>query len=604
MTSKERRLLALILTLHAVVGALVLRYGTDIQDEGLLYAWGRRILDGQLPYTDFYLVQGVGTFYVQAALMKLFGMSFIVGRIFKQLEGLLLVYLAFVVLRRATGNTRAGLVAALATATFSAAHHYRMPWYSTDACLSVLLATYFACSALHSQKLRFVVAAGAALGLAMLFKHNHGVFAAAAIGTALVTHSWQTSKREAAAARVGDALTLLASLLGGTAIVVGGYLAYYVAAGGSLRMLWLNAFVWAREAKDFSSSAEMLFYPLKVFSLLQKQELRFPLSALLFLAGLFTLLWSRIPARLRPLGAVLIAGSMLFGPEVFVRVYILTFVNLLLFAIAGAAAWEALAATRESDPRRIRIAYSCFLVALVGAANAYGGTIPGGGWGRMVETWGGSLMAAGVGAYLICWHGGVVASAWKRTFWIAPKRLGIGLAAASVVISAGLLGKNQAFRPGLDVSLAAMTGETRSPGWRGLRGDPTFVRETDEVIDSLRALTPELRSRVFVYPLNSALYPLADARNVTRFDVMQIDFLAPSRFPEVLDELNRVPPAAIVYQRKPNASFAEDSDRWVRPPMPESVRSFLQAHYRKAQSWNYYELWLPASEFALRQAGS
>jgi hypothetical protein len=166
----------------------------------------------------------------------------------------------------------------------------------------------------------------------------------------------------------------------------------------------------------------------------------------------------------------------------------------------------------------------------------------------------------------------------------------------SVLVSAGLLVKNQAFRPLLDVPLAAMTGTPRSAGWQGLRGDPVFVQETDGVIEEIKKMSKAERNRIYVFPLNCALYALADAKNATGFDSHQIDFLAPSQFDDVLTQLRERKPAAIVYQRRPNASFGarpEEDHSWVRDDIRNAVLAFMHAHYKLARSWAYYELWLP-----------
>src|SRR5262245_3794829 len=129
----DRTLLAVIMALHALVGALVFRFGTDLQDEGLISVWARRLLERLLPDTDFYMVQAPGTCYLNALVVKLFGGSLLAGRVFKQVESLLVIWLAYHVVTRATQQTRAGVVAALATAIFSAGLHFRIPWYGTDA---------------------------------------------------------------------------------------------------------------------------------------------------------------------------------------------------------------------------------------------------------------------------------------------------------------------------------------------------------------------------------------------------------------------------------------------------------------------------------------
>lgn len=587
----DSALLAAVLVMHSVVGLLVFRFGTVLQDEGLLYVWAQRLLDGQLPYTDFYLVQAPGTFYVHALLIELFGVSFGIGRAFKQLQGLGVLWLAYAIVRRATGSGRAGLVAATACATFSAALHVRYPWYSTDACLCLLAAMWAACLAIESERASWSFASGIALGAAVLFKQNHGVFGAVAIGCVFAVYAFRTRPAGPAHA-VMRAAKLLSPLALGAIASVGAYLAYYAAAGGSLRLLWLNTFVWASEAKGYTSVIDSLLMPIEVFTLISKRTWIFPAGALGLIAGLVVALCSRVSVPLRWLGGALALAMVALGSEIFVRVYIWSFGSALVFAIAVASLVEA-HATR--DPARQPRAYTAALVSLVAAANLYGGTIPGGGWGRLVETLPATLPAFGVCAWLLRRDDpGPVSRAWKRFVWATPTAVGMALLVSALAVSAGLLYKNQAFRPRLDVELQAMTGEARAPGWVGLRGDPIYVADTDAVLSSLRERTVEERRSVHVFPLNPALYPLADARNPTSYDNYQSDFIAPSRFADAVAQLERAKPALVVMQRHANPSLGPDFDDreiWVELSLRESVEAYVHGHYRLIRSWTYYELW-------------
>jgi hypothetical protein len=286
------------------------------------------------------------------------------------------------------------------------------------------------------------------------------------------------------------------------------------------------------------------------------------------------------------------ASTIAMGAELFVRAYVWTLGSLLVFATALAAGVEA-AATPVSSPHATR-ARACALVAVVAAANLYGGTIPGGGWGRLVATLAGTQIAFGIAAYLLMTRNGVITHWWSRNVWVAPRQLGLALGVASVAVSAGLLIKNQAFRPALDVELRAMTGEAHSTGWRGIRGEPLYVQETDALVTTLRELPDEQRRNLYVFPLNAAIYALADARNPTRFDSHQGDFLAPSLFDEVLRELHQSQPSVVVLQRRANPAPTPKADPlgpWVRPAIRTAVEDFVHQRYQLSQSWTHYELW-------------
>src|SRR6266851_586157 len=56
------------------------RYSSLEPDEGILLLGGQRILDGQIPYRDFFFFYTPGSFYLLAAMFKVFGDSFVVAR--------------------------------------------------------------------------------------------------------------------------------------------------------------------------------------------------------------------------------------------------------------------------------------------------------------------------------------------------------------------------------------------------------------------------------------------------------------------------------------------------------------------------------------------
>ena len=49
-------------------------------DEGIFVDGSRRILSGQVPYRDFFILMGPGTFWLQALALRLFGMTLAASR--------------------------------------------------------------------------------------------------------------------------------------------------------------------------------------------------------------------------------------------------------------------------------------------------------------------------------------------------------------------------------------------------------------------------------------------------------------------------------------------------------------------------------------------
>ncbi|MCL5998623.1 MAG: hypothetical protein M1546_21580, partial [Chloroflexi bacterium] len=59
-----------------------IRNTLNIYDEGLIVLGAERVLNGQIPYRDFWTMYGPGQIYILAGLFKLFGVSLITERIY------------------------------------------------------------------------------------------------------------------------------------------------------------------------------------------------------------------------------------------------------------------------------------------------------------------------------------------------------------------------------------------------------------------------------------------------------------------------------------------------------------------------------------------
>ena len=59
----------------------IFNLGIGFRDEGFLYLNAVRILNGEIPYRDFFMTTTPGAFYLAAFFVKLFGLYIIEGRI-------------------------------------------------------------------------------------------------------------------------------------------------------------------------------------------------------------------------------------------------------------------------------------------------------------------------------------------------------------------------------------------------------------------------------------------------------------------------------------------------------------------------------------------
>jgi 4-amino-4-deoxy-L-arabinose transferase-like glycosyltransferase len=148
------------------------RYSSLEADEGILLQGGQRILDGQIPYRDFFSFYTPGSFYLVAAVFKVFGNAFIVARVSLAITGAACSVVTYLLARRVCSRGFALFAAALATVSgvayrFLVLHN----WYST---LLACLALYSAVRLLESRKPAWALATGSLCSLTTMFEQSKG----------------------------------------------------------------------------------------------------------------------------------------------------------------------------------------------------------------------------------------------------------------------------------------------------------------------------------------------------------------------------------------------------------------------------------------------
>ena len=164
------------------------QYSVDLADEGYFLHLASRVHRGDLPYRDFDTYYTPGVFYLYAATFELFGTSILTVRDLLAGVRLACALLLYGLTRRVAPPPFAVLpflaIAAIdATPVFPEPHPAWMGLLLTLATLEAITRHR------ASGRLRWVAAAGAAAGLAFLFKQNVGAFAALAVGSYLVLRS-------------------------------------------------------------------------------------------------------------------------------------------------------------------------------------------------------------------------------------------------------------------------------------------------------------------------------------------------------------------------------------------------------------------------------
>ena len=89
-----------LLLVSVVCHLPVLDMRLNVYDEGIILAGAERVVQGDVPYRDFWSMYPPGQFYTLAALFKLFGSSVLVERIYDLVVRSLLAMCAFLVTRK------------------------------------------------------------------------------------------------------------------------------------------------------------------------------------------------------------------------------------------------------------------------------------------------------------------------------------------------------------------------------------------------------------------------------------------------------------------------------------------------------------------------
>lgn len=168
--------LPLLLFLISCFALLVnLHQPLNVYDEGITAYGAQRVLNGDLPYKDFWTLYAPGQFYVIAGLFKLLGTSIAVERLWDTLVRSVLATLVFLISRKAASPSMAAtawLVTLLWLAHFG---FYGYPIFPALALsmLSVLALLHYIA---RPQRRLWLVAAGVSAGLATTFRHDLGFY--------------------------------------------------------------------------------------------------------------------------------------------------------------------------------------------------------------------------------------------------------------------------------------------------------------------------------------------------------------------------------------------------------------------------------------------
>ncbi|MGC8779915.1 MAG: glycosyltransferase family 39 protein [Anaerolineae bacterium] len=177
-----------------------LKAPANFYDEGLVLVNAERIRRGEVIYRDFWTLYSPGYFYALAGLFSLVAPNILIARLFDTALRFLLTLGVYALARPLTSWRAALLPWALVTFWLGTIRFYSYPAFPATGAI-ILTALVFRRYLLNGRA-RWLLAAGAALGLTALLRLDFGGYAAAGFGAALACHEVR-SAREAGVGRRG-----------------------------------------------------------------------------------------------------------------------------------------------------------------------------------------------------------------------------------------------------------------------------------------------------------------------------------------------------------------------------------------------------------------
>ena len=181
--------LLVLLTAAALFALSIgIRRFPDVFDEGYSLYGAERVLNGEVPYRDFWLVYTPAQFYVLAAIFKVFGPSMIAARVYDVLVRFAIVVLMYRIPARLSAPVPAIVSALVGVLWLGSIDYYSYAMYPALA-LS-LLSVWFLIRHLEGPWAGWPLLSGLCVGATTLFRHDLGLYGAISVGAVFAAWSW------------------------------------------------------------------------------------------------------------------------------------------------------------------------------------------------------------------------------------------------------------------------------------------------------------------------------------------------------------------------------------------------------------------------------
>jgi hypothetical protein len=166
----------------------------NIYDEGIIAYSAVRVMDGHVPYRDFWSIYSPAQFYVLALAFKLFGITIMVERVWDTLTRALLAMFVFLLVTRLTSRKLAVLAWGMVLVWlgfYSYSYQFQWVFYGYPAFPAIaggLASIWLLTFCFERPQRRWLVASGVALGITALFRHDFGIYCGAGQVIALAAY--------------------------------------------------------------------------------------------------------------------------------------------------------------------------------------------------------------------------------------------------------------------------------------------------------------------------------------------------------------------------------------------------------------------------------
>lgn len=173
-TSKNRVYPLIVLLASFSYLAVSMCIGFNIYDEAITLVGAKSILNGLIPYKDFWTIYAPGQFYLLAGIFYIFGSSLLVERILTVLIFSLFSTFIYFFLKKHSNDEKALVLSLIITIIIGYTQLYArsLPL----ALLFIILSILFFNKYLHTNNLYYVICSGLFAGLTTIFRHDLGIY--------------------------------------------------------------------------------------------------------------------------------------------------------------------------------------------------------------------------------------------------------------------------------------------------------------------------------------------------------------------------------------------------------------------------------------------